>query len=669
MEILSAAFHGLGMLFTWPVLLAMMSGILIGMCVGLIPGLGGLTGMALLLPFAIGQSPEVGFAFLLGMYAVTTQTDAIPAILLGMPGTVSATATALDGYPMAKRGEAGRALSVSYMASITGAAVSGLIILLVVPMLRPILLQFASPELFMLSMLGMVIIGSMVSGDVFRGLVMAGMGLFLAMIGLSPGSGMPRFVFGQPYLWDGVPLIPLVLGLFAVPELLELAAKRVTIARIEAYVTDGRYSGFWDIISHRWLVLRCSVIGSVIGLMPGLGGPVAEWFGYGHAVHSAKNPSLFGKGDVRGVIAPETSTGAQKPGSILPTIAFGIPGNPAMALLLGVFIMGGLQPGPNMLSENLDITFLLVWVIVIANTVAAALALGLHPMFVRLCYIRSSRLVPVVLGFMVIGASTATGDMGDLIAFGVFGVLGILFKSSNWPRVPLMMGLVLGKIAEPYLFITVDRYGAGFLWSRPVVIVVEILMIAIVAITVRRKFSRTKLEVAGEATSTSDAADLRTPGPAFGLSFLLTPAMGVIGGALAWSSMGLPLRERLFPLVVGSAVVLFATLSTISVIARVTRSRRLGANTLALGARGGDGTAIHDLVIAVGWLGVLLVSTYLAGHMIAIPLFILVYMLFEKERFLVGLATATISAIFIHFVFTEWLNVTLPVGRVFLLTG
>lgn len=174
MEILSAAAHGLGMIFVWPVLPAMLLGILFGMCLGLIPGLGGLVGIALVLPFAIGQSPEVAFALLLGMYAVTTQTDAIPAILMGVPGTVSATATALDGHPMAKRGEAGRALSASYIASIVGAALSGLIFMAILPVLRPILLQFASPEFFMLAMFGLVMVGSIVSGDLNRGLVMAG---------------------------------------------------------------------------------------------------------------------------------------------------------------------------------------------------------------------------------------------------------------------------------------------------------------------------------------------------------------------------------------------------------------------------------------------------------------------------------------------------------------
>ncbi len=483
-----AALGGFVMLFTWPVFPMMMLGIVIGMFFGLIPGLGGLIGMAMLLPFAIGHEPQVAFAFLLGMYAVTTQTDTIPAVLLGVPGTVSAVATGLDGYPLARKGEAGRALSASYLASIVGTLIAAIVFVMFLPVLQTILLLFASPEFFMLAMLGMVMVGSLTGPSVIRGLIIAGMGLILAMVGLSPNTGEPRFVFNIVYIWDGIPLVPMVLGLFAIPEMVELAARRTTIAEKPVDARAGKYSGFADIFRQSWLVGKCGLIGTICGAIPGLGGPVAEWFGYGHAVHSARDPSQFGKGDIRGVIAPEAATGAQKPGSIIPTVAFGIPGNPAMALLLGVFLIVGLQPGPDMLTKNLDVTFLMVWTIVVANVIAAVLALLLQPYLVRLCYLRASLLVPIVLGFMVIGASTATRDFGDILTFGAFGLLGYLLKRYDWPRVPLIMGLVLGKLAEPYLFITVDRYGATFLWQRPVVLIINALIVISIIVPVYRRW-------------------------------------------------------------------------------------------------------------------------------------------------------------------------------------
>jgi len=672
MDVLQGAAQGLGLILSWPVLVAMMSGIVIGMCVGIIPGLGGLIAMALLLPFAIGHAPEVGLAFLLGMYAVTTQTDSIPAILIGVPGTSSATATSLDGYPLAKRGQAGRALSASYLGSIVGALVAGLVVILILPVLRPMLLQFASPEFLMMAVFGLVMVGAMVSGDVYRGLVMAGAGLILAIVGLSPGTGTPRLVFGQLYLWDGIPLIPLVLGLFAVPELVELATRKTSIARTGTRVTDSKYAGFRDIFVHRWLVLRCSMIGAVVGAVPGLGGPVAEWFAYGHAIQSARDPSQFGKGDIRGVIAPETATGAQKPGSVLPTIVFGIPGNPAMALLLGIFIMIGLQPGPKMLAEDLDITFLMIWVIVLANIIAAALALGLQPLLVRLCYVRAAVLVPVVMGLMVIGASTTTGSAGDLVAFAVFGLVGILLKAGNWPRVPIIMGLVLGKIAEPYLFITVDRYGAEFLWTRPVIVILNILIIATIVLAIRK--GRSRRAVVFENVSPSGAArgtptETPTPEPVDpwnGLGFGIGLLMAAIGLAVVLWASGLTFREKLFPMVAGGLVLSFALLSTLQGAWRLLREGP--GLTAAWSPLSFRLRAVHlaGLPVAVGSVGVLLVLVYLLGHLLAVPLFIVIYMLKEGEKLQTAMITAVAVAGFIHVVFDLWLKVSLPVGRLLL---
>ncbi|MBW1768690.1 MAG: tripartite tricarboxylate transporter permease, partial [Deltaproteobacteria bacterium] len=490
-----AAFQGLVSLFTWPIFPVMILGIFIGMFFGIVPGLGGLIGMAMLLPFAIGKSPEVAFAFLLGMYAVTTQTDTIPAVLLGVPGTVSAVATGLDGYPLAQKGEAGRALSASYLASIVGTLVAAAVFIAFLPFLRGLLLLFASPEFFMLTMLGMVMIGSLAGDSIQRGLIMAGIGLILAMVGLSPNTGEPRFVFNIIYLWDGIPFVPLVLGLFAIPECVDMMVRQTSIAQKKFDAAKGKYSGFADVIHHKWMVIKCGLIGTLCGAIPGLGGPVAEWFGYAHAVQTAKDSSKFGKGDIRGVMGPESATGGQKPGSIIPTVTFGIPGNPAMALLLGYFLIIGLQPGPEMLTTKLDLTFMMIWTIVLGNVIAAVLALLLQPYLVRMCYIRPNVIVPLMLGFMVVGASIMTKNIGDIISFGVFGLLGYIFKHTGWPRVPLIMGLILGQLAEPYLFITVDRYGATFLWERPIPPIVLGLMIFSIALPWYRKKKRSSSNV------------------------------------------------------------------------------------------------------------------------------------------------------------------------------
>jgi len=633
----------------------MMLGILIGMFIGIVPGLGGLIGMAMLLPFAIGKPPEVAFAFLLGMYAVTTQTDTIPAVLLGVPGTVSAVATGLDGYPLAQKGEAGRALSASYLASIVGTLVAAAVFMAFLPFLRGLMLLFASPEFFMLAMLGMVMIGSLTGDFLLRGLIMAGMGLILAMVGLSPNTGEPRFVFNIVYLWDGIPLVPLVLGLFAIPESVDLMVRQTTIAQKRVDTTTGKYAGFADVLQHRWLVIKCGLIGTLCGAIPGLGGPVAEWFGYGHAVQTAKDPSTFGYGDIRGVMAPESATGGQKPGSIIPTVTFGIPGNPAMALLLGFFLIIGLQPGPDMLTTKLDLTFLMTWTIVLGNIIAAILALLLQPYLVRMCYIRPNILVPLMLGFMVVGASIATKAFGDVISFGVFGLLGYIFKHTGWPRVPLIMGLVLGQLAEPYLFITVDRYGAAFLWDRPIVLIVLALMVLSIVLPWYRKRKRSPSVAEQAPVEDKQVKSLRAWHDVnwwIGLCFV------AVASLVVYTSEDLSLRGKLFPWVIGIPLILIGLFHTIQGLFPKSKMRRPAAQGDA--PAGSPDDRLEDIIRALSWVTLLLAGVILIGHKIAVPLFILTYLLARREKIWLGITMAAATGAFIHVILGKIMNITFP---------
>ncbi len=478
---------------------AMMVGIVAGMIVGLIPGLGGLIAQILLIPFALQMEPLHAYVMLLGVYAVTTQTDSIPAVLLGVPGTAAALATSLDGYPMAKRGEAGRALCASYYASIFGTFVAAGIFILFLPGLRALVLNFSSPEFFTMILLGLVMASSLSGKSPSRGLLMGGLGLIISMIGQAPATGDTRFAGEILYLWEGMPLIPVVLGIFAIPEVVDLAVRNTTIASTNAgEKVSGIVTGFVDCLQNWWLIIKCSVIGVVTGFIPGLGGAVAEWMSYAVAVTSDKAPDSFGKGNVRGVIAPETGTASHKPGAIIPTVAFGIPGNNAMAILLVVFVMLGLRPGPEMLDQQLDLTFTMVSVVIIGNIVAALLALILQRWLVKLCFIRANLLVPFILAAMIVGASFTRLSFGDIIVFVLAGTLGYVFKHADWPRVPLIMGLIMGRIAEPYLFSTMDRYGYEWLYTRPIVAVLIIFIFLVLAAPYWRKWRRqNRLQVHG----------------------------------------------------------------------------------------------------------------------------------------------------------------------------
>ena len=506
--ILTAAGAGLAQVFTGDIFPMMLVGIFVGMFLGLVPGLGGLVGFALLIPFSLSMEPLVGIAFLLAMSAVTTQTDTIPAVILGVPGTAAAMATSLDGYPLAKKGQAGRALCASYYASIFGTLVATALFLLFLPILRAVIFAFGQPEFFMLVMLGLILAGSLAGNSLARGLIMAGFGLLLSTVTLETSTGEPRFAGDILYLWEGVPLLPVILGIFAIPEVVDLARRKISIS---ATAYDTRVSGLWwglkDCIENWWLIIKAGTLGTVAGFIPGLGGQFAEWLAYGSAVASDKDPSTFGKGNIRGVIAPAAGTAAQKPGALIPTLTFGIPGNGGMAIVLGVFLILGLRPGPEMVTTKLDSTMMMVWVIVVANVVAAILALLLQKWLVLLCYLRSSVIVPLVIGTMMVGATMANQSFGDVILFFIFGVLGYVFKHADWPRVPLIMGLIMGKLAEQYLFLSTNLHGFKWLTDRPIVWVIAVVIVAVVVVPAIKRAWYSNKRQQGVSTRQSTLAE------------------------------------------------------------------------------------------------------------------------------------------------------------------
>lgn len=307
-----------------------------GLVVGILPGIGGIAGTALLLPFTVGMDPYTAFAFLLGLGSTTATGDPIPAIMFGVPGGAGSAATVLDGLPMAKRGEAGRALSAAYMSSMMGGLFGAALMAVSLPILQPMVLYVGSPELLAFAVFGISAVAVLSGKTPLRGLIAAGLGVMLAMIGADPQTGTLRWTLGSFYLWDGLPLMPMVLGLFALPELCDLLIARTSIAPTARYsIKTGMLQGAKDCFTNWWLVLRCSWIGAGFGMIPGMGGAVIDWLAYGHALRTEKGAKeTFGKGDVRGVVASESSNNAKEGGALIPTIAFGVPGSAGMAVLL-----------------------------------------------------------------------------------------------------------------------------------------------------------------------------------------------------------------------------------------------------------------------------------------------------------------------------------------------
>jgi TctA family transporter len=473
---LEAFLSGLVTVFTWPAFPLMLIGIVVGFWVGLLPGLGGAVTLALMIPFIYGMEPIAAFAFLLGMHSVVQTTGDVTSILFGVPGEGTAAATIVDGHPMAKKGEAGRALGAALFSSLLGAVIGAFALAASIPVMQPLVLALGSPELFMLTVLGVTFIASLSGGSVIRGLASGLFGFLLAGVGMSAETGVPRYTFGLVYLFDGLDLVPITIGLFAIPEIIDLAVRGTSIAETHFGKLVGVWEGVKDTIRHLGLTIRASLIGTFIGIIPGMGGAVAQWVAYGHAVQSSKDKSRFGQGAVEGVLGPGAANNSKEGASLIPTVAFGVPGSLSTAILLGAFLIVDLEPGPEMLTKHLDVTFSMVWIIVIANIIAVAASFVFLDYLAKITLVRGSLIIPCLLVLIFLGSFATNNDFGDLIVMLLFGLLGYGMVLFHWPRPPLILGLVLGKLSERYLFISVQRYGAEWL-TFPGVAVILVLIV------------------------------------------------------------------------------------------------------------------------------------------------------------------------------------------------
>jgi TctA family transporter len=485
---IQALLEGLSLVLQWNAFSLMLVGMGLGFVVGLLPGIGGAATLALMLPFVFKMTPVEAFAFLLGMHSVAATTGDITSILFGVPGEGLSAAAVVDGHPMAKQGEAGRALGAALMSSLVGAIIGAMALAVSIPVVRPLVLTFGSPELFMITVIGIACITSL-SGlgarDQMKGFAMGLLGLLLATIGQERQSGALRFDFGLLYLWEGLDLIPVLVGIFAIPEIVELAVRGTSIAgeRPAARLGAGVWEGIKDTFRHFWLVVRCSIVGVFVGILPGAGGGVAQWMAYAHAVQSAKDASdrsRFGKGDVRGVLGPGAANNSKEGGDLIPTIAFGVPGSGAMAILLGAFLIMGLHPGPEMLTKHLAVTYSMVWTLVIANVITVLACIALLPYLAKVTQVPGRLIIPFLVLLVFVGSYTANKQLADLAVTLGFGALGYLMMRYGWPRAPLVLGFVLGKLAETYLFISMARYGYAWL-GQPLVIVLIILAVLVIA--------------------------------------------------------------------------------------------------------------------------------------------------------------------------------------------
>ncbi|MBL6809611.1 MAG: tripartite tricarboxylate transporter permease [Litoricola sp.] len=457
MEILYSAAVALGdawMLILDPKALAYLAiGVLLGLSVGVFPGLGGIAGLSLMLPFMFGLEPIYGLALMIGLVAVVPTSDTFASVLMGIPGSSSSQATVLDGFPLAKQGQAARALSSAFASSLFGGLVGAIFLTFFILVARPIVLMFQSPELLMIAIFGISMVGILAGRVALKGLAAAGLGMMIAMIGEGPFNGQPRLAsYDYPYILDGLKLVIVGLGIFAIPEIVALLRKGDAINQREG-LGAGWLDGVKDWWNNRWLSIRCSLIGVAVGVIPGLGGAVVDWIAYGHAVQTTKKKERFGSGEIRGVIAPESANNAKEGGGLVPTLLFGIPGSGSMAIFIGALALlgqGELEPGQQMLTDDLNVTYAIVWMLALANVLGTILCIALSNPIARLTNIRFVLIAPFVFMIVSFAAFQSGQNLLDLAALMGIGLIGILLRRFDWSRPAFLIGFVLAKPVEQY---------------------------------------------------------------------------------------------------------------------------------------------------------------------------------------------------------------------------
>jgi len=535
----------------------MLLGVVVGLAVGIMPGLGGIAGMSLLMPFMYGMDSVSAIALLIGMVAVIPTGDTFTSVLMGIPGSSASQATVLDGYPLAKQGQAARALSAAFTSSLLGGVFGAVMLTGFVLVAKPIILLFSTAELFMFALLGLSVVGVLAGGSIVRGVAACGLGIMFGAIGAAPATGESRFDLNLDYLQDGIPLAVMGLGLFAIPEMAELIRRQSSIAS-GSTMGSGWLQGAKDTFRHWFLVLRCSTLGTFIGAIPGLGGGVVDWIAYGHVVQSNKDTAQFGKGDIRGVIAPESANNALQGGALMPTLLFGIPGSGSMAVFLGGMVLLGIQPGPSMVTTDLGLTYTIAWTLAIASVVGALICFFLAAPISRLTFIPFNLIAPAMIMLICFAAFQARRDLTDLLLLFGLGILGVFLRRFGWPRPAFLIGFVLSGQVETYLYQAVQFNGWGFL-TRPGVLIIGALAIASLMMAVRSRVSEDGSVGVGaqanEQAATTPTGGLsraeRMPQIVFAVLMLIVFGYGVL------SSYPLSFLGAVFPLATSALMLLF----------------------------------------------------------------------------------------------------------------
>lgn len=430
--------------------LLILAGVTVGIVFGAIPGMSATMAIALFLPitYRMGSIPSI--SLLIGLYIGGISGGLISAILLKIPGTPSSIATTFDGHPMAEKGEAGRALGIGIVFSFIGGIISLLALVFIAPVIAKAALKFSTFEYFSISVFSITLIGSLAGDNIWKGLLSGFLGVMLSLVGIAPLDGMPRFTFGMAELSAGFDILPVLIGLFAVSEIFVLAEEKYGQGYVKplAYKMKGFGFTLKELYGQKWNALRSGVMGTAIGILPGIGGSVANMLSYIAAKKCSRYPEKFGTGIMDGIVASETANNAVTGGALIPLLTLGIPGDATTAMLLGALTLHGLAPGPLLFTTNGEVVYGIFAAVLIANVFMLVVEFFGLRLFVKLLNIPKKVLMPVIMVLCVIGAFGLNSRVFDAVAIVIFGLIGYLLQKAKYPLAPMILGFILGPIIE-----------------------------------------------------------------------------------------------------------------------------------------------------------------------------------------------------------------------------
>ena len=479
---IEALTFAISQLFSWPGILYPLLGTLIAMVVSFLPGIGMTAIASIFLLLSAYWEVESALLFFGALVGGATYMGSVTGILFNIPGSTPSAAILLDGYPMGQKGYPRRALAAAATASAVGSIFGVAVLLCLLPIIKPYLLFFGSVERLMIGVWGLFCIVIFTRSQLSVAFNMALMGLVVALVGVDVKTGNERLTFGVEYLADGIDPIVLLLGIFSLSELIKVGRNRLEGSYLvgSGRRDDSIISGIADVFRHRWLTLRSSVIGTVVGMIPGIGGTVASFVSYNFAVQSAKDPDAFGQGDVRGVIAPEAAVDAKDGGSLLPALVLGLPGSEVGIVLISLFMIHGLVPGSVMLTTQLPLSILLIAALLFSNLLTSLIGIGLIPWFVRLKNLNFKALaIPMIL-LIIYLVYYIRGSLEDVVLLFLFAGLSLIMDRLCLPKVPLIVGFVLGKFIESNLLVSqslIEMHGFT-IFEKPLTVILFLIFLS-----------------------------------------------------------------------------------------------------------------------------------------------------------------------------------------------